>query len=90
MTKKELLSDPNSCLNRARDDEPLFVLRANDELAPVLIMEWVSRYLELKGAGITDTQHRKAREANYLLVAMHKWRLKNASQEPRDPASLAP
>lgn len=27
------IADQNSCLNKAADDEPIFVLRANDEAA---------------------------------------------------------
>ena len=37
MTKRELLADPNSCLNRAADDEPVFVLLGRDPAAPFAI-----------------------------------------------------
>lgn len=36
------LSDPNSCLNKAADDEPIFVLRASDLLAAGLVYGWAS------------------------------------------------
>lgn len=39
-TKSEILSDPNSCLNKAADDEPLFILRAQDVLAPIAVQYW--------------------------------------------------
>lgn len=32
------------CFAHAAEDEPLFVLRANDELAPALVREWARAY----------------------------------------------
>lgn len=43
MLKKDEMSDPNSCLNKAAEDEPVFVLRAQDLTAPEVIREWVAR-----------------------------------------------
>jgi hypothetical protein len=40
MRKKDELTNPNSCLNRARDDEMIFVLLARDVSAPVAIRAW--------------------------------------------------
>jgi len=40
MIKREELSNPNSCLNRAKDDEVVFVLRAHDITAPSVIRYW--------------------------------------------------
>lgn len=34
----------NSCLNKAGNDEPLFILRAQDILAPTLVRGWVKAY----------------------------------------------
>jgi hypothetical protein len=39
-TKREVLADPNSCLNKAGDDEPIFVLRAKDIVAPATVRFW--------------------------------------------------
>jgi len=33
-------SDPDSCWNKAEDDEPLFILRAQDALAPIVVKYW--------------------------------------------------
>lgn len=41
MIKSEELSNPNSCLNRAADDEMIFVLRAKDICAPYAILFWI-------------------------------------------------
>lgn len=40
MLKLEELSNPNSCINRAKDDEMVFVLLARDSAAPRVIREW--------------------------------------------------
>lgn len=40
MIKSKELADPNSCLNRAGDDEMIFVLLARDVAAPHAIREW--------------------------------------------------
>ena len=42
MKKTDELADPTSCLNKARDDERLFVLLARDPAAPVTIRAWVA------------------------------------------------
>lgn len=39
MTKREVLVGP-SCLTRALDDEPIFVLRGKDPCAPSAILAW--------------------------------------------------
>jgi hypothetical protein len=43
MTKAELLADPNSCLNRSADDEPVFLIVARDVIAPGIVEEWALR-----------------------------------------------
>lgn len=47
MKKREELTDPNSCMNRAKDDEMTFVLLARDAAAPVAIRAWVEERLRL-------------------------------------------
>ena len=41
LKNKELLL-PTSCLNKAANTEPVFVLRANDIIAPMTIRHWVT------------------------------------------------
>ena len=43
-------ADPGryDCHAAAADDEPMFVLRANDPLAPDLVRAWAARYLAEK------------------------------------------
>ena len=40
MLKRDELSNPNSCLNRAKDDEMIFVLIGRDIAAPEAIRAW--------------------------------------------------
>ena len=41
MRKKQELTDPNSCMSRAKDDEMTFVLLGRDSAAPWAIRWWV-------------------------------------------------
>jgi hypothetical protein len=41
MIKREELTNPNSCMSRAKDDEMTFVLLARDVAAPTAIRTWV-------------------------------------------------
>jgi hypothetical protein len=43
MRKRDELTRPNSCLNKARDGEMLFVLLGRDEDAPETIRYWIRR-----------------------------------------------
>jgi len=46
-TKLENLQDANSCLGKAADNEPIFILRANDPLAPIVVEIWANLGLSL-------------------------------------------
>jgi len=79
MKKIDELTDPRSCLNRATDDEPLFVLRANDELAPSVVRQWAQAYLILKGGSgkMSREQLAKCDEAMLIANRMEKWKRDN-------------
>lgn len=47
MIKREELTNPASCMSRARDDEMTFVLLGRDASAPVAIRAWVAERLRL-------------------------------------------
>lgn len=78
MNKQQIINDPNSCLNRAADDEPVFVLRANDPLAANLIRLWVQAYVNDKAVTQegepTQTQIDKANDALSVAGQMDQWR----------------
>ena len=60
MIKRDEISEPESCLNKARDNERLFVLLARDAAAPVAIRAWVAERLRLGKNKLDDAQIREA------------------------------
>jgi hypothetical protein len=42
MIKADEITNPNSCLNKAADDEPIFVLRGRDILAAEVVRFWAT------------------------------------------------
>ena len=83
MWKREELDNPDSCINKAAEDEPVFVLRAKDPCAITTINYWISKRLELLDADPTPTKHDRAKEmsktkeAHILAMDMEHWRLAN-------------
>ncbi len=67
MLKAEEIANPNSCLNKAAPDEPVFVLRAQDALAPEIVRDWAMQ-AQANGAS-TD----KVEEAYSLAEKMEAW-----------------
>jgi len=47
MKKSEEISNPNSCFNKAKDDEVLFVLLERDAAAPAAIREWIRQRIKI-------------------------------------------
>ena len=47
MRKRDEVSDPKSCLSRARDDEMVFSLLGRDEAAPATIRFWIAERIRL-------------------------------------------
>lgn len=67
MRKSKELTDPNSCLNKALPEEPLFVLLGRDPVAPELIKMWVKLRIEKGLNRPTDLQIQGAlRAANIM------------------------
>lgn len=56
MIKREELTNPASCMSKARDDEMTFVLLGRDAAAPVAIRAWVAERLRLGKNLPTDGQ----------------------------------
>lgn len=79
MIKRDELADPSSCLNKALDEEPLFVLRANDERAPGIVRHWAQsyRYEKVRTRQWTDKAKAKYLEALDLADAMAAWKKEN-------------
>lgn len=77
MLKRDELYDLNSCLNKAAPDEPIFVLRANDESAASQVRAWAGHYYHSKGTeyGIIDIRQReKYNDALATADQMDAWR----------------
>lgn len=47
MRKRDELTDPKSCMSRARDDEWTFVLLGRDLAAPVAVRAWINERIRL-------------------------------------------
>ena len=82
--KRYELADPNSCLNRAADDEPIFVLRAKDPLAAKSVEDWAAR------AVLSGLHDDKAKAAYRFAQAMRAWRLEHFPGAPPEPQIEVP
>ena len=69
------------CYANLEADEPYFLLRANDPIAPHLVRLWAVMYRLLKGAPLNWRQHDKALEAEDCAKNMEQWR-ENRDVEP--------
>ena len=76
MIREKELSDPSSCFNKAKDDEPMFVLLARDRDAPAVIRYW----LKLR-AGRKDLRLEQAFEAETCAKRMEDWLYENTPKE---------
>lgn len=47
MRKRDELTDPNSCMSRAKDDEWTFVLLGRDAAAVDTVRFWIAKRIEL-------------------------------------------
>lgn len=47
MIKDDEINNENSCLNKARGYEGIFVLRAKDPAAPAAILAWIKARIQL-------------------------------------------
>mgnify|MGYP001194417691 CR=1 FL=1 len=70
-TKAQALLNRASCLNRAGDDEPIFILRAKDPLAAQTVRLWASM--------AADGTHspEKVKQALDVAETMDRWHTNN-------------
>lgn len=68
MIKQNELRDPGSCLNRADDDEPIFVIRAKDAVGAATVRLWAT-----VAKGIHEPE--KIDYAHALARRMESWRM---------------
>ncbi len=60
MKKRDEINDPNSCLNRAREDEPVFTLLGHDVAAPATVRFWAKERIRLAKNRADDAQIKEA------------------------------
>ncbi len=74
------LGNPESCLNRAADDEILFVLLDRDAAAPVAIRAWCTERIRLGKNKATDSQISEALGCAARMEAARKLRVKQMAK----------
>lgn len=85
MIKRKEIADPTSCLNRAADDEPLFVLRAHDINGSHMVRVWANSYASRNG-GVGRLDERQLAKYNSALETaqdMENWRRLHRNDGPR-------
>lgn len=65
-----------ACYEKADPDEPIFVLRAQDRLAPILVRLWAML------AWANGAPQPKISEANVCAMKMEDWAAKRGSKFP--------
>ncbi len=64
--KDELMQSSSGCLAKAKDDEMLFILRAQDETAPKVVLHWIAKNFD-------TAPEDKLREAFECAMEMKKY-----------------
>lgn len=67
MLKRDELAFPDSCLNKAKDEEMLFVLLERDKAAPKTIRAWIRERIKL---GLNKTGDAKLQDAVQCAAAI--------------------
>lgn len=75
------------CHGKAAPDEPIFTLRANDPLAPLLVRRWAYLYKSRKekADAYGSDAHSKYMEAHDCATAMERWK----KEQPEEPTKEA-
>lgn len=76
-TKRENVNDPSSCLNKAREDEPIFILRAHDRVAPAAVRDWAHR-AHANG----NASQLKVDGAMEVALEMERWQRQHGFKDP--------
>jgi hypothetical protein len=72
MLKHEEQSDPDSCFNKANENEWVFVLLGRDRAAPVAIRAWIQERIRLGKNQPTDLQILEAEQTASFIQFMHE------------------
>ena len=74
------------CYEKAADDEPIFILRANDPLAPKLVRKWVA--MDMGEKKHTKKTIKKWMNAVHIADDMEKWKRKHVLTGKEAPDSV--
>jgi hypothetical protein len=85
-TKKEELASTTGCLAKAARDEPIFVLRAQDKLAPMVVQYWIQLVeAERRATGASTMElieDPKLQAAHNLSKQMEEWQREHGCKVP--------
>jgi hypothetical protein len=83
--EKQMAANGQGCLGKAADDEPVFILRAKDRLAPDAVEHWirlVEQAAHQAGASNPRRDSLKLKEAQALAHQMRAWQASNGCKVP--------
>lgn len=84
MNRQQMQLDPNSCLNRAAPDEPLFLLRAHDIASSNTVRSWIKERL---ATGKNNPGDPQILDAERIAAEMDAWR--DGEKTPTDAHGLS-
>lgn len=79
LTKRDVLeaaAGNKGCLGKAADDEPVFVLRAQDASAPSIVRSWITN------AVLRGVNSDKLAAAHEVAFAMDEWQQRHGRKIP--------
>jgi hypothetical protein len=85
--EREMAAAGKGCLGKAADDEPVFVLRAQDTFAPKVVEAWANAVDAASSAIVSGTEgvdatRSKIKEARALAHQMRAWQELHGSKRP--------
>lgn len=75
--EREMAARGEGCLGKAKDDEPVFILRAQDKAMPAALHVWIDLV-----ACYTGQDNPKVVEARAFLDSVYKWQAENPTKYP--------
>lgn len=85
MTKRENIDNPNSCWNKARDDEQVFILLERDEAMAATLRSWADNRIRLE---IDKSTSPKITAARRLADMLDRITLKKYSDKLREERNV--
>jgi hypothetical protein len=72
----EMAARGEGCLGKADDDEPVFIIRAQNRFAPEIVFSW-ARWVWIAGA---DRESPEIKEAEALFRQMEAWQITHSDR----------